>query len=108
LAIVLQAGIIATVVIGERNAGTFQTASYGSSATTATGTFALVKFAPGATAEVITAFLQENQASLVSGPRGGLYRVQIAEAALAPSERDQLITRLSGRRDVIGFIAAAQ
>jgi anti-sigma factor RsiW len=106
VAIVLQAGVIGTMVIGER-AG-HQLASTGQP-TVADGTFTLVRFAPGATAAAVTAFLQANQAGIVSGPgAGGLYRVRIAAKALPEDERDRLIERLAAETSIVGFIAAAE
>jgi hypothetical protein len=106
VALLLQAGVIGTIMLGER-AG-HQLASTGQPAVTE-GTFALVRFAPGATTAAVTAFLETNKAGIVSGPgAGGLYRLRIAEKALPQEERDRLIGRLAAETSVIGFIAAAE
>ncbi len=78
LAIVLQAGLLVGMFVGEGGRGAFQTASYtGESARGAAG-HALIAFAPEATATEIAAFLQAHKASIVEGPRaGGLYKVRI-------------------------------
>jgi hypothetical protein len=111
IAIVLQAGLIGAIVIGERSQspGTYQTASAPAEAPVATGTFALARFAPGATAAAISTFLEANQASIVDGPRpGGLYRLRIADKALPQGERDKAITKLAAETSIIGFVAASE
>jgi hypothetical protein len=113
IAILLQAGLIGAIVIGERtqNQGTFQTASAPATqpASAVAGTFALARFAPGATAAAISAFLETNQATIVDGPRpGGLYRLRIADKALPQGERDQAIARLAAETSIIGFVAASE
>jgi hypothetical protein len=108
VAILLQAGLIGAIVIGERNQATYQTASSGQPSAVV-GTFALVRFAPGATATALTAFLEANKASIVSGPGpGGLYRLRIADKALPRDERDRMIGQLGAQTAIIGFIAAAE
>jgi hypothetical protein len=117
IAIVLQAGLIGAIVIGERSQtqGTYQTASAPEPALAPAplpglrGTFALARFAPGATTGAVTAFLEANQASIVDGPRpGGLYRLRIADKALTLAERDQAIARLAADTSIIGFVAASE
>jgi len=62
LAIVLQAGLLAGLLIGERGA-TYQTASYGEPATIGQGAFALVRFNPTASIADITKFFDSHKAS---------------------------------------------
>lgn len=107
LVIALQAGAIGLILSSPGNPNTFHVASSGGGPTTA-GTFAIVRFAPGATAAGITAFLAAHQASIVGGPTsGGLYRVQIATTRLSADERQRLVSQLSAETAVIGFIAPA-
>jgi hypothetical protein len=108
IAIVLQAGLIGAIVIGERGQGAYETASSGQVAT-AEGSFALVRFAPGATAAAITAFLETNKLSIAGGPSaGGVYRLRIGPKTLPPDERERIIGRLAAETSIIGFIAAAE
>lgn len=108
VAIVLQAGVIGAILVGQGDRGTYETATSGAPAA-AQGTFALVRFAEGATAQAITNFLEKNQASIVSGPRaGGLYRVRIADTVLPQDERERIIGRLAADTSVVGFAAAAE
>ena len=107
VAIVLQAGLIAGVVLKQPAPGGYQTAS--APATTqapSSGALALIRFAPTASATDVTKFLESHKLSIVSGPTaGGLYRVRIADASLPQAERDRLIKTLQVNK-VVGFIAA--
>ena len=103
LAIVLQAGVIAGIMLREPGAGGYETAS----APTREGSYALIRFAPQASAAAVTTFLEANKLVVVEGPSaGGAYRVRIAAAKLSKAERDRILNSL--RADgVVGFIAAA-
>ncbi|HLW92041.1 MAG TPA: zf-HC2 domain-containing protein [Roseiarcus sp.] len=52
------------------------------------GGFLLVGFAPTATAAEIADILQKKGATIVDGPRGGLYRLRVAEKPMTNEERD--------------------
>jgi anti-sigma-K factor RskA len=59
------------------------------------GTYAMVRFAREASAAEITRFLENNQATLVDGPRpGGVYRVRIAVTKLARNEFTRIVSRM--------------
>lgn len=108
VAIVLQAGLIAGVLLSERQAGSgYQTAS--APATVATeGSFALIRFTPQASAAEITRFLEANELSLAGGPApGGLYRVRVAETRLGEDDLAARLKALQADRTV-EFIAATQ
>jgi anti-sigma factor RsiW len=108
LAIVLQAGLLAGLVISERGAS-YQTASYGDAAATAQGTFALVRFNPAASAADITRFFDIYKASLVEGPRaGGMYRIRISTNILPKDEAAKIVARMAEDKDVVAFIVPAQ
>jgi anti-sigma-K factor RskA len=65
------------------------------------GTFAMVRFAREASAAEITRFLENNQATLVDGPRpGGVYRVRIAVTKLAKGEFSRIVSRMREDRVV--------
>src|SRR5690242_2983225 len=70
LAILVQAGFIAGVMLNETKTGGYQTASAPATAPDA-GTFALIRFAPQASADEITKFLEANKLSIASGPMAG-------------------------------------
>lgn len=102
VAIVLQAGIIAGVMVRERGAG-YEVASSGTATTG--GAFALVRFAPEATAADITRLLESNKLAVVGGPAtGGLYRIRVADANASKEEVTRVMERLQSDR-LISFAA---
>jgi hypothetical protein len=64
--------------------GSFVTASQ--TTTLQDGRFALVAFAPDASASKITEFLAKNGAEIVAGPRGGFFRVRLGDADMSEAE----------------------
>jgi hypothetical protein len=109
LAIVLQAGLLAGLVLSERGA-TYQTASFGEpTAAAAPGAFALVRFNPNATAADITKFFDGHKASVVEGPRaGGIYRIRVAATSLSKDELAKVVAQLAEDKSIVAFIAPAQ
>jgi anti-sigma factor RsiW len=108
LAIVVQAGLLATVFVGEQQGGLFQTASYQQEVSTREGSFAVVRFAPQATAADITKFLNAYKVSVVDGPRpGGLYRVRLAMTGMPKDQLGKIIKQMQAETTVVGFVAAA-
>jgi anti-sigma factor RsiW len=104
LAIVLQAGLIAGVVLNQKTPGAFETASAPATAPVA-GAHALIRFAPQASAADITKFLESHKISVIGGPSaGGLYRVRIADHPLPRTESDKLMQELQSEK-VVAFIA---
>jgi hypothetical protein len=105
LAIVLQAGLLAGFFLSDRGAS-YQTASYGESAATGQGTFALVRFNPAASAADITRFCEGFKASLVEGPRAnGVYRIRVSAGSLPKDEAARLVARMGEDKNVVAFIA---
>jgi hypothetical protein len=117
LAIVLQAGLIAGIMLNETGPAGYATASAPTSVsgegsigmpTAFQGDYALIRFQPRANAAEITQFLETNKLSVAGGPSaGGLYRVRIAAAKLPKTDLDRLIKTLQENK-VIGFIAATE
>lgn len=104
VAILLQAGFIADRML--KGPGGYQTASV-PAASKGEGSYALIRFQPQASAADIAAFLESNRLTIAGGPTaGGLYRLQIAPAALA---KDALAARIKTLQEnkVVGFIGAA-
>ena len=102
-----QAGLIAGVFITERSGQGYETASYEQSAAPQ-GSFAIVRFAPQASAADITKFLEDNKVAIVDGPKpGGLYRVRVANSVLPKDELAKTVSRLQQGK-VIVFIAPAE
>ncbi|HWK95664.1 MAG TPA: hypothetical protein VNR39_09595 [Pseudolabrys sp.] len=107
IAILLQAGIIAGVVLKERSAGGYVTASR-TVADTNAGAFVLIRFAPQATQDEVTKFLEADKMTIVAGPTsGGLYKVKISPTPLPQAELGAIVKRLQDNK-VVGFIASTQ
>lgn len=107
LAILLQAGLIASVVIKEKSAGGYQTAS-APTTDPGVGAFTLIRFAPQATQDDVTKFLEANKLSIAAGPMaGGLYKVRVAVTGLPKAELATIVKKLQGDK-VVGFIATTE
>jgi hypothetical protein len=114
VALLLQAGVIGAVLM-KNQGGSFQTASLsmnepasgpitrdlGSSVAAAR---ALVEFAPEARIGDITALLDNYQASIIDGAKGGMFRLQFGKA-MSKDEAASLIGRL--QREKIVRLAVA-
>jgi len=103
--IVLQAGVIGGALINPE--AVFRLASGGGTASTQ-GAFALVRFAPGATAADIARLLEANDVSIADGPiTGALYRLRAASGDLSREEAMTIIERL--RADTaVSFIVPSE
>jgi hypothetical protein len=108
VAIVLQAGLLAGLLVSDRG-NTYTTASSNKPATVSDpGSFALVRFNPEANVADITKFFEEFRASLVEGPRpGGTYRIRVAAKSLPGDELAKVLARMGGDKGVVAFIAPA-
>jgi anti-sigma factor RsiW len=106
IAILLQAAVIADIVIKDDGAS-YQTAS--APATDAgAGTVALIRFAALANSGDITRFLEANKLQVVAGPMsGGFYKVRIATAALPKDEVARTVKTLQQDK-VIDLIATTE
>ena len=105
LAVVLQAGYIANVMMHEN--GGYQTASAPSDLTQI-GSVAMIRFAPQASLDDVNKFLFVNKFSIVSGPsNGGFYTVRLADTALPKAELAAIAKKL--REDkLINFLATVE
>lgn len=107
LAILLQAGFIAGVMLKEQKPGTYITAS-APSTDPGVGAFTLIRFAPQATQDDVTKFLQANKLSIVAGPMsGGLYKVRVAVTGLPKADVAEIVKKLQADKTV-GFIATTE
>ena len=107
IAILLQAGIIATVLVKDKSAVGYQTAST-SSNDPGVGAFTLIRFAPQATQDDVTKFLEGNKLSIASGPMaGGLYKVRVSMTTLPKTDLAALVKKLQENK-IIGFIATTE
>lgn len=103
IAIVLQAGMIG-VIVSKPGTSRYETASAPTVAP-GVGSFALIRFAPQAAIDDINKFLEMNHFNIVAGPSGGgLYKVRVAEAALARADLGALIQKLQ-KDKIVSFVA---
>jgi anti-sigma factor RsiW len=116
VALLLQAGVIGAVLMKNQTAS-FQTASLSLNepsaapitrdlaSSSAAPTRALVRFAPEARIADITALLDNYQASILDGAKGGMFRLQFGNKAMSKDEAASLLTRL--QREKIVSLAVA-
>jgi anti-sigma factor RsiW len=92
LVILLQAGAIVALLPSSHKAE-FGAAT---SAVVSQGADVLVAFSPQATIADVSAFLRDNGATIVSGPKpGGLYELRVGDKPLPKPELDALLKTLS-------------
>lgn len=112
LAIVLQAGVIATGLL-KHEAGTevakqeTVTHSELASAEVSDGSLAAIRFTPKAEMSQITAFLIANKASMIDGPTtaGGLYTIRLPETGKAKEDH---IRQMAAQTAIVDLIAPKQ
>jgi anti-sigma factor RsiW len=103
--LLLQAGVIGAVLV-KNQPSSYQTASLSDNApiTRSLGAgaapSALVRFAPDARAAEITALLDKYQASVVDGPKGGLFQLQFGKKAMTKDEVASVLTKLQSEKIV--------
>jgi hypothetical protein len=107
VAILMQAAVIAAVVVKE------QGSSSGPELASAPneGSYAVVRFAPQATANDITNFLGAYKATVVEGPLntgGQLYRIRLSETKLPKEEVDQIVRQMQSESKVVDYIAGEE
>lgn len=104
LALFVAQGVTIGVMMGARDGGGYETASGGAERPAEIGTFALVAFAPGASAASIGELLTELGAAIVDGPKaGGIYRLRLASEPLEEAAAKAKLERLSARGDLVTF-----
>jgi hypothetical protein len=108
VALLLQAGVIGAVLMKNQTAS-YQTASLSLNQTAAPITRelggavpprALVRFTPDARMSDITALLENYQASIVHGAKGGMFRLQFGDRALSKDEVASLMSKLQSEKIV--------
>lgn len=106
IAILLQAGLLADIMLKEKTGG-YQTAS-APTTDPGVGTFTLIRFAPQATSDDITKFLEANKLSIAAGPvAGGLYKVRVAVTGIPKDELARIVKKLQEDK-VVSFIATTE
>ena len=105
VAILLQAGFIADVVLKDRGNAEYGTASAPTAGNLTEGTFVMIRFQPQASAADVTQFLVNNQLSFAGGPAAnGFYRVRVAATGLAKEELARVMQKLQDNK-IVNFIA---
>jgi anti-sigma-K factor RskA len=100
-AVVLQAGLLAGMFVTDRPGGSFfSTASVQSNQVVRDGTYAMISFAPQATAGEITKLLETYKIAVVEGPSGGVYKVRLAVTSLPKEEVAKVLKRLQDENSV--------
>ncbi len=107
LAILLQAAVIAGIVLNEKSSEGYQTASTPPSIARQ-GSDVLLHFKPQASAAEIAEFLETNKLGIVGGPSaGGLYRAHVSAMKLAKPELMRIVKTLQDS-EIVAFIAATE
>jgi hypothetical protein len=110
VAILVQAAVITSVVVKEGAPGAYKVAS--SPDAKAVGSFAMVRFAPQATATDITNFLGAYKATVVDGPKpvgpAGMFRIQLSETKLSPEEINKIVRQMSEESKIVSLVAAKE
>ena len=108
IALLLQAGVIGAVLV-KNQTSSFQTASLDMSEKNApitrdlggaTPTRLLVRFTPDARVADITALLDNYQASIVDGAKGGLFRLQFGNGSMGKNDVAALMSKLQKEKIV--------
>jgi hypothetical protein len=106
IAILLQAGLLANIMLKETKTG-YETAS-APTTDPGVGAFTLIRFAPQASSDDITKFLEANKLSIAAGPMaGGLYKVRVAVTGIPKGELANIVKKLQQDK-VVGFIATTE
>jgi anti-sigma factor RsiW len=104
LAIVLQAGLLAGMFVSERQ-GTVATLASAPVEQVISGTYALIRFAPEATAGDVNKLLESHKIAIVDGPSGGgVYTVRLAMTGMPKEELARTVKKLQDE-SVVRFIA---
>src|SRR6476660_2108626 len=102
-----QAGLLADIMLKETKTAGYETAS-APTTDPGVGAFTLIRFAPQASSDDITKFLEANKLSIAAGPMaGGLYKVRVAGTGIPKGERANIVKKLQQDK-VVGFIAATE
>jgi hypothetical protein len=108
VAILMQAAVIASVVVVKEQGSQ---SGPGLASASSEGSYAVVRFAPQATADDITNFLRAYKATVVEGPLntgGRLYRIRLSETKLPTAEVGKIVRQMQSESKVVDFIVAKE
>jgi len=105
VAILVQAAVISAVVVKQQGSSGGQELA----SVPAEGSYAVVRFAPQATANDITNFLGAHKATVVEGPLAGqLYRIRLSQAKLPKEEVNKIVSQMQSESKIVDFIVAKE
>ena len=107
VAILVQAAVIASIVVKEQGSPSGPRLASAPNE----GSYAVLRFAPQATANDITDFLGAYKAKLVDGPLnmgGPVYRVRLSETKLPKEEVGKIVRQMQSESKIVDFIAAEE
>ena len=110
LAIVLQGGLILELTVddGEKTRG-FRSASYSERAGSGTGSFALIGFAPQASAADLAAFLNTHKATVVDGPSPeGYFKIRVSSTPLSRDDLGEIVKRMHDDNKIVRFVTPSK
>jgi len=103
LVLFAQAAVLTTVMVKDQTAAGPELASYSQE----TG-LAAVRFTPQASVSDITRFLESYNATLVDGPKRGLYKIRIGNSDVASADVARIVKRMESETKIVDFIAIQQ
>jgi hypothetical protein len=108
LAIVIQAGLLAGLVLKEQGGeASYETASYEAGQPAKDDQALLVRFNPGTSADEIAKFVETFKVVLMEPKPGGLYRVRIAMTGVPKEEIARIVKQMQDSK-AIGFAAPTE
>jgi anti-sigma-K factor RskA len=106
LAIVLQAAVLTGVLLKDQGGSDYSVASVDVGDTK--DAYVLVRFAPGASAQEITKFLDEYRVMLLEPKPGGLFRARLAVTGAPKEALAAAVKSMQADTKVVGFVAASE
>jgi hypothetical protein len=101
----VQAVVIAAVVVKEQGSPSGPRLASAPNG----GSYAVVRFAPQASANDITNFLGAHKATVVEGPLAGqLYHIRLSETKLPKEEVGKIVRQMQSESKIVDFIAAKE
>ena len=97
----VQSAVLTSVVLTDQTESGPNLMSYRD----ATSPQAVLRFTPQVTADEITRFLDAHNATVIDGPKRGLYTVRLSTAILPEAEVIRIVQRMQAEAKIIEFIA---
>ena len=105
VAIFVQAAVIGAVVVKEQGSPSGPRLASAPNE----GSYAVVRFAPQATANDITNFLGAYKATVIGGPLAGqVYRIRLSETKLPKEEVNKIVRQMRSESKIVDFIVAKE